>query len=421
MESIALFNTLLKETFYNSFNYFNSFNLSSLEAFNLPLLESLFLIDSTICCLYFTKDILLLKLSEKRVKNKKVIFEYKQDVIERYNGIYKLNFIDRYIFYYANFLNYKLLSIILPINSNLIYFYIIMAIPTIQNTFLLIFSNQVKIYLENKDIFIKYSFSKLIVSTFQNLHNDIDKIQNYHIFLIYNTISIEYIYVCLKHYILVCLLYFLKSKNYLYYYYKAIKAAYLWNTGYNFEQISLYDAVYLGNLIIKEKRWNELSKMEVVNMFYVLIESKLSDPSSSLYISTNIIIIKFFSLWNIVTLFKILITKFIISKEKTYTYTLIFGLILLYISFCIYKIENKIKKIIVVVISYYLILFNVNDLFITLTLICNNIVYYILGELYFFITNIHSIRKVVKTYSLKKLKVNININETEKEFIFING
>lgn len=419
-------NNLLSELMLKSGSILKNLSYSlPMNIFKGKLLENLFLIDSTICGFYFIKDFLLLKLSEKRVKNKKIIFEYKIDIIKRYNNIYRLHFIDRYLLYCLTFISYKLVLQLIKVLGGqekdfefLIFGFIIMAIPMMQNKFTSIFNNSLNIYLDNKNIFIKYSVSKLIVSSFQNLHNDIKIIDNFHIFLIYNVISFEYIYLCFKHYLLISLFYFLRGKDNLYYYYKAIKTAYLWNVGYSFQQISLYDAVYLANLIIKEKRWNELSKMEVINMFYVLIDSKFSNPNSSIYVSTSIILLKFISLWNIVTIFKIIILNLNVQSNFTLIIIVFTCIILFLISFTnhIGKQQSKIKKSIVIIISYYLIIFNVNDLLITLTLISNDIIYYILEELYFFTRNIHSIRKIVKINS-KKQKDNIY----EKEFVFINS
>jgi hypothetical protein len=379
----------------------------------LPLLESLILFDSVICTLYFIKDYLLLKLSEKRV-SKKAVFEYKTDIIKRYNKIYILDSIDRYLFYTLTFLNYKVVSGFIE-SEYLILGFIFMSLPNVQNSFMRIFKGPLEFYLENKVIFIKYSFSKLIISSFQGLHSDIDRIQNFHIFIIYNIISFDYLYACLRNYLFIYLLYFLRSRDYLYYYYKAIKTAYLWNTGYNFEQLSLYDAVFLANLVIKETRWNEMSKMEVVNMLYVLIDAKFSDPNSSLYVTGSMLMLQFFSLWSLVSLTKLIYFNY----SHTSIYIVLATLIV--ISY-VYKIQNKLRKVATMLICYYLILFNVNDLIITLVLISNNLVYYILGEIYFFISNIHSIRKVAKAYDKKKRpKIKLDITETEKEFIFVNG
>lgn len=389
----------------------------------LPLLETFILVDGIICSYVFLKDYLLLKFSEKRIgRTSKVIYDYKMDIIKKYNKIYTLNTLDRYIFYgsiyfYSRLFGY--LSVFFDINfseyANIQFYLLLLVVPYIQNGLMTLFKSPLDCYLENKEIFVKYSISKLIVSSIQNLHSDIDNIPNFHIFIIYSSLSFNYVYEIFKNYLFICLLYYLRNNDYLYFYYKAIKMAYFYHTGYNFAEMSLYDSVYLANLIVKEKRWNQLTKMEVVNMFYVLITSKFYDPYSNMYLSCSLLILQLFSLWSLVSLLKFTIYipiqyKFIIAS------------IILFFSL-MYNVSNKLKKIITSVIVYYLILFNVNDIIITLVLISNNIVYYILEELYFFIYNIRSIRKVIRLYNKDKKKKTLKIdpNVTEKEFIFING
>lgn len=402
--SIPLTELLVSSKLNNILTVLNNFIIG------LPLLESFILIDGTICSLIFLKHYILLKLSERRFSSK-IILDYKLDIIKKYNKIYTLYTIDRYLLYFTICLNYSLIS---RMGFDLDFYkfiFILLVFPSVQNRLINISSSSLCLYLDNKEIFIKYSISKLIVSSIQNLHNDIDDIKNFNIFIVYSTLSNAYLYDIIKNYLIICLLYFLKTREYLYFYYKAIKTAYLWNTGYNFTEVSLYDSVYLANLIIKEKRWNELSKMEVVNMFYVLINSKFfSDTNSNIYVSSTILTLQCFSIWSIVSLLKITI-NYLIMIIPLY-YKILFSIITICM-ILIYRTREKIKKIITCIIIYYLLIFNINDIIITLVLIGNEIVYYILGELYFFIINIRSIRKVVKVYEKKK-KHTI----TENEFIF---
>jgi hypothetical protein len=405
-----------KEIIYDTYFKLIVNTISTIEFYlptTLPILESLILTDGLMCAGFFVKDYFLLKLSEKRVgKSSKVILEYKMDILKKYGSLYTLDTIDRYLFYSLSYCNFKILTFMFETKSPLWGVAVLsLAVPVVQNKIMKLFHNPLNYYIENKIIFVKYSVSKLLVSSFQVLHKDIDKIDNYHIFLIYNILSFDYLYTCLRNYFCVTLMYVLKRRQALYYYYKAIKTALYFNTGYNFEAQSLYDSVYLANLIVKEERWNELSKMEVVNMLYVLIDSKFSDPNSSIYVTSYLFLLQFFSLWTFVSVLPLFDYSSIILIFST----------LLFLSI-LYGIQSKTKKLLTLVISYCLLLFNVNVIIATVILISNNIVYYILGELYFFITNISSIRKVVKAYNKKKKpKLNINITETEKEFIFVNG
>ena len=396
------------------------FNTLILFLTTLPFLQTLILLDSTLCAALFTKEYFILKFSERKLgRYSSVIFDYKSDIIRKCSTVYLLATVDRYVFYAIIYFIYQLLSYLL-VTDYLKVVLLLFAIPTVQNGFVRIFERQLEVYLENKEIFMKYSISKLIVSSFQGLHNDIDRVQNYHIFLIYNILSFDHLYVCFRNYILICLFYFLKNREHLYYYYKALKTAYFFNTGYNFEKMSLYDAVYLGNLIIDQDRWNEFPKMEVINMMYVLIDSKFSQPNSSLYVTGSILMLQGVSLWTFVSLCKLISLKFL-DVNTTLTFFVFF---VLFVSLKVYNVSNSKRRFTTSVVSYVLLRFNVNDLIITMVLLCHNVMYYTLGELYFFLRNIHSIRKVIRATlrdKNKRPKANLDINEAEKEFIFVNG
>ena len=379
------------------------------------LLQSLILLDGSICACYFLKDFLLLKLYEKKVqRTPNIIFQEKSNLISRYNKLYHLNSFDRYLFYMCVYLSYKSVCLFDVFEStHLLSVCMFLSIPFIQNKIFKTFNKQVQNYQENKYIFIKYYVSKLIVYGLQSLHKDIDEIKNFQIFLIYEVLSFNFAYCCLRNYIFVCLLYFLKNRgSNLYYYYKAIKAAYLWNTGYNFEPQSLYDSVYLANLVIKESRWSEFSKMEIVNMLYILIRNKISDPTTSLYVTTSINLIKVMSLWSLVSIAKLCVLYF-----NTTSLTCIFLALILLLVF--YKIKNKVQKVSIGVICCGMLMCNANDLVVTTILVSNGPVCNVLCELYFFGKNINNIKKIVRPTTINKNQ--INVSEMEKDFFFVNG
>ena len=360
------------------------------------LLQTLFFVDGLVCASVFLKEFVLLKCSEKRGKlDSKFIFDYQKEIIKKYNSIYILDTIDRsflYICLYTCNIILDEFELDLPFNK----VFLLLVIPYLQNSIIKL--TPYTMYLKNKKIFIKYSISKLTINFIQNLHKDIKSISNYHIFLIYNILSVDFIWTIIHNYLLISLLYFLKTNQKYYYYYKAIKVSYFYNTGHQFNIISLYDAVYLANLIIKEKRWKELSKMEVVNTFYVLITSKYIDQYSSIYVTSMILVFQFFSLWSIVSLIKVLY-----SLNNIYiNIFLITGLVLL-------------KKINIIV--WLMLSFNINDILITLVLIYNEQLYIILKEIYFFTRNIYSIKKVLKTYNGPELTKQEKL-ENQFEFIF---
>jgi hypothetical protein len=367
-------------------------------------MESFITFDGMICASVFLRDFLLLNLVKLKPISR---LEYKREIIKRYHRIYTLSSIDRYLFYLSIYFIHNCVMKLLSFGElqfNIKWIWLILIVPSIQNKF--ISWLPVNYYLENKEIFIRYSFSKLIITSFQNLHNDIHRISNYNIFILYTELTFDYIYKIIRNFLFVSLLYFLKSQDFTYFYYKAIKVAYMYHTGYNFVSMSLYDSVYLANLIIKEKRWNELTKMEVINMFYVLISSKFSDPNSNTYINSSLMIFQTFSIWSIISFVKIF------GKLIPFNYKLFFYLSLV-ISMQLLKFRNKSRKIITGVIVHYLLHFNINDIIITFIIIGHDIVYYILGEIYFFIRHINSIRKVVMIYETKK--------NTISDFVIVNN
>ena len=193
------------------------------------------------------------------------------------------------------------------------------------------------------------------------------------------------------------LFYFLKNNPDYYYYYKAIKVSYFYNSGYNFTVTNLYEAIYLINLIIKEKRWNEFNKMEVVNTIYILITTKYINENSDFFVNTSIGLLKFFSIWTIISLLKLLF-----YLDNIYINTIV---LLLITPFSKYKI----RKIITTVFFYNLLVFNVNDIIITIFLITNNLFYLLLEEMYFFMKNMTSIKKVLKLQKNKQIEHDFEI------------
>ena len=64
----------------------------------------------------------------------------------------------------------------------------------------------------------------------------------------------------------------------------------------------------------------------------------------------------------------------------------------------VYLAKLNVKNIITSILVYFLIIFNINDLIITLVLITHKIVYYWLEEVYFFVKNTKNVKKVIKMY-----------------------
>ena len=355
------------------------------------LMESLLLLDGVVCSFYFLKDFLLLKLSSKKL-SKRAIVVYNEEIVERYNSLYILSTIDRYIFYLIIYLGYNIINYFYNENEYSYLLILIITIPYVQNNVLSIgFMNRIIYkYIQNKNMFVKYSISKMSVHYVQHLHPQIEKIQNYHIFIIYRLLSFKFVWSIINNCLFISLLNILRSYDSTYYYYKGIKMAYYYNVGYLYNVIPLSDAIYLVNIIIKEKRWRELEKIEVVNAFFVLVVNKyeiFNSMSNSFSTTSQIILFQVFSLYSIVSVLKIL-----------NIYLSGISLSILIITLAGYLTKFNIKNIITSILIYFLIMFNINDLIITVVIITHTIVYYWLEEIYFFIRNIENVKKVIRMY-----------------------
>jgi hypothetical protein len=232
--------------------------------------------------------------------------------------------------------------------------------------------------------------SKMFVHFLQQLHPQIDKIQNYHIFIIYKTLSINFVWKIITNCLFIGLLNILRNYDTTYYYYKGIKMAYYYNVGYLYNIIPLGDAIYLANIIINEKRWAELEKLEVVNAFFTLVVNKyeiFTSFTGSFWINSQMILFQLFSLYSIVSILK-LITIYLSGVW-------VFALLII---IAVYLGKLNVKNIITSILVYFLIIFNINDLIITLVIITHKIPYYWLEEIYFFIKNTENVKKVIKMY-----------------------
>lgn len=369
------------------------------------LMETMLLVDGLINAIYFIKDYLILAVSSKKL-TKTVLVKYNDEIVENYNNIYFLNSVNRYLFYLIIFFGYNSINYFVHENKYSYLLILLITIPGIQNRILSInytflpIKKHVDFYVENQKIFIKYSISKLSVQFIESLHPQIDKIQNYHIFIIYRTLNITFILNILKNLLFIALLNFLRSAESTYWYYKGIKAAYYHNVGYMYNVLPLDNAIFITNKIIKEKRWKHVNNIEIINAFFVLITNKydlLNTISISLTTSFQINCFKIFSLWSLVSLLKMINFMQLVSG----IWICIF-LIIIYSYFSKFNTRNIVTSLIL----YFLIIFNINDLIITIIIISNKLVYYWIEEIYFFSCNIKNIRKVIKSYE-QDIKKNI--------------
>ena len=310
---------------------------------DIPFFTLCTIIDSSFCSVHFL-SYMYHKNNLYKYIYKKSLFKKSDMSLKIYNydlpsSLYSFHVLERYIIYFlVHFF------VILPSKTKLPYFFIFISFPFIQNKL------YIDSYIINRLVFFKYNFAKIIIYFIQRLHSDIMNIQNYHIFLIYNYLEFDFIWNVFKNYLFVSLLYFLRNSNQtsLYYYYKAIKAAYYCETGYLFNATTIHDSIYMINIIIKEQRWQDIKKLELINALYILIHHQQNTP---LYFTTYIYYMSFFTLWSFI-----------------------------YSLFSLFNI-------------------NYNSFLITISITSVPFFYFILKELVFYILNRHNIKKVVKKYS----------------------
>lgn len=329
------------------------------------ILQTMFFTDGLICSMRFFKDIITNVSYNNTIKN--------------YTNLYILNIVERYSIYLSLYIMQLLLyEIDIEINK---YIFIIITLPFIQNNIKHVtnFDN----YLKHKKLFVKYTIANIFVKSLQDLHNDVINVVNYNIFAIFPYIKITFIKAFISNYLFISLMYFLKSRSTLYYYYKAIKVSYKYNTGYNFTQFKLHEAIFLVNLIIKEQRWADLTKIEVVNALYILLIHKYCKINGDIFTNSYIILYKFFSLWSLISFLKIIFHSHIAFKVL--------------IPFTIYTASNK--QFIQVLAIYHLFEYDANDITIVFFIVFNDYFYKFLNQVYFFIKYFKSISKVVDKIS----------------------
>lgn len=364
-----------------------------------PLFEWLVISDSICSSINFVNKYITFK--RDNVDKRNDIAKRKDDIIKSYNNLYKIELSDRYILYLCLYINYLLLTTFFERWSSdiIIMKYIIytkctiLTLPYIQNKLLEIncVNNIITEFRNDKIRFMKYTISKITIKCIKELDISIVGIKNYHIFILYNYISFSFLLEFIKCYILIYLLYFLRNSSNTYYYYKAIKIAYYYNTNYLFNIITRDEAIFNINNIIKEKRWKELSNIENVHSLYTLFQYKFNgkDNRSDIYIN----IIGFFTLWSFICIIKVI------------NYILSIILLSCYIVINIYNnkvfLKDNYKKIFTSFFVYFMIFLGINDLVITLVCINYKILYYVWNEIYFYIENKRDIKKVLMHYKLK--------------------
>lgn len=379
---------------------------------NVPLLECMVLTDGIINSINFTISYIYYKIKQNILKNDYVYtteHRLTQLLIKQNNDLYKIHFIDRFMLYFFIHIVYYVIDfnrsgLVVNVSgaTELVYYLISLSFtfPLVQNKLLDIeyIRKSYEKYCENKQILIHYSCSKFIVSLIQNLNNRIKLIPNYHIFIMYSHLTFSNLISFVKSYIFIYILYFLRGNESTYYYYKIVKFSYYGTTGYLFSNKTNTESIEIINDFINNKQWCNIHKVETVHAIYNLIQSKYKHQNN-LETSLYIYVLKFFTLWNIICVLKIF--REYINLIVLIVYLLVgeyWGL-----SVKRNKFLDRLKHYILGTITYILILFNTNDLFVTVFYVSYPLIYSIYEEVVFFIQNSYDIKKVLDFYNKREL------------------
>lgn len=362
---------------------------------NVPLMEAMILLDGVVNASVFAREYMLYKLSAYRLDP--LQRKYKKAIVDQCRRVYKLDVLDRYMLYLGTYLVYLGIT---PWDTGTTLYTLMcsLALPFIQNSIVnvRIIARFFASFNMHKRRFAKYSLSKLVVRSIASLDADIKEISNYNIFILYHFISTNMVYSFLKTYAFIYTLNWLRSDTSTYYYYKAIKFAYFYNTGYMFNVMTRKDAVFIINKITKDKRWNELGKIEVANALFTLISAEFTKDIAFQCL-------KLLSTWSMLCVLKLL---------SVYLNTILLGVYmwnvekLHWTTWCSDNSTEKLAKYAIGIVVYALVMLHANDLLIALVVFGHRFMFVIFEELVFYIQNYKSIGKVLEYYYNVRPSVN---------------
>jgi hypothetical protein len=362
---------------------------------DISLVECLVLIDSIINGLVFIKEYSLYKITEGKMqeyggsRSRVEMSGMKEEIVKKCNSVYKTNVMDRYLLYLGIHMVYSIVyygidimnwnGLEIPKYSSVMYMIcVIPTLPIIQNAIVEMRrpKEMIEAFNGHKKTFVRYTISKFVINGLILLDEEINEIKNYHIFILYHDLSIKYVYNFAKSYIFIFLMYTLRQTQQTYYYYKAIKLAYYYNSGYLFNVITRREAAYIINDMVKRKRWKDMVEVEVTHALHVIIANKLQTSSDTTTIQLGIL--RFFTIWTLIAILKLTSVE-----VKTSV-------------FIVYTVSRMNRGVIgIASIVYLLIVFNTNDIVIGLILLGYKPMQYLIEEGRFYIRNRRDIKKVL--------------------------
>jgi hypothetical protein len=353
--------------------------------------ETVIVLDGTFNALKYLKEILLYKMSPN-VEDK----ERKKTLVKNCSRLYRLGYDDRYILYILMYMPWLVYSTLYGAagaggtDTATNFFYAnmcLMTVPYIQN--MMVGNSLVKPLVGEcvtmKRLFVKYTLSKTVIRLLGELDPKIIPIQNYQIFALYECLSLQFVYTFVKHYIFVGFLTFLRTSETTYYYYKAIKLSYYYNTGFLFNIVSRKEAINKINKIVKKKEWGSFAQLENVNVLYTLFSQNVQFVNQ--WQDYYMYFLKIFAVWSAISMMKITNLKILWGTFLGYAVShFAFG----------YGTSSQFYS---TVIFYTFVSLNINDLIISLLFLRYDLLYTVATELVFFIKNKRNIKKVVSYYA----------------------
>lgn len=329
--------------------------------------------------------IIALDIGKKMIRG-----ELQENIIKRYNNIYEWNWITRVIIYFC------LICITYIIKNNefipicLIFF----VTPVIQNK--IAKTDLIKGGLISMKTNINMFFRYLGARVFINYCRDLGiRINNNNIFILMNTLNINWLGEFIKNFVFVGFMMIIRSYEMTYYYYKAIKMSYYYNTGYLINKIDKTTCIENLKKIIHKKEWENLCNIENINPLYnLIIDEKMTEIDIFKIIRYEFI--KIIILWSWVDWILIRIER---------------NDILIVIIMSILLFNNKKGSFRNFYLESYIILFSIYNengihysiisLFISICIISREFMYNILKYMLFYISNYKSIKIVLNYYQKK--------------------
>ena len=358
-------------------------------------LECLLLADGFFNTFTFCKEYLSYALALP-VTNVKQQGKLEDKLLNSCQALYTASTFDRYVLYtwsyFASLLVKNSLSVVffltfgrdindqtrfmLETNADLVFktMLLLCSVPHVQNSIISLFEKQYTSYKNYQKVFLKYAGSKCVVKSIENLDPGINKIKNYQIFVLYHILDMTFAIEFLKSYALVCCLGLLRSYDATYYLYKAIKLGYYYKSGYLFNVQSKKDAIYIVNVIVDEKRWSDLCKLDVVHAIQSLTKGEIPTVKK---IHMNLL--EFFSVWSCISILKILNIHINI----------------LFMSLLFFRSNRHFKDLMATLVILNLIRLNVNDIIIGFVYLGYDVLFNVLQEFVFFIQNRNDILTLI--------------------------